>query len=96
MLLIFIYLPKAEAADLVLPSKILGILASGRPVVASSRGSELASIADQAGVCGLLGIHMLLLCIAFIDQLISKRQEAGRRARPGGAKIRDGISPESL
>ena len=27
---------KAEAADLVLPSKLLGILASGRPVVASS------------------------------------------------------------
>jgi colanic acid biosynthesis glycosyl transferase WcaI len=43
---------KASAADLVLPSKLLGILASGRPVIASSpAGSELAQIAGQAGVC---------------------------------------------
>ncbi|QNI97105.1 glycosyltransferase WbuB [Synechococcus sp. RS9902] len=43
---------KAEAADLVLPSKLLGILASGRPVVATSTpGSELACIADEAGFC---------------------------------------------
>ena len=43
---------KAAAADLVLPSKLLGILASGRPVVASSPpGSELARLADSAGVC---------------------------------------------
>ncbi len=43
---------KAGAADLVLPSKLLGILASGRPVVASSpAGSELAGLAEQAGAC---------------------------------------------
>jgi len=43
---------KAEAADFVLPSKLLGILASGRPLVASSpAGSELAALAEQAGVC---------------------------------------------
>ena len=43
---------KAEAADLVLPSKLLGILASGRPVVATSTpDSELACIAEQAGFC---------------------------------------------
>lgn len=43
---------KAAAADLVLPSKLLGILASGRPVVASSpAGSELALLSDQAGLC---------------------------------------------
>ena len=42
---------KAGAADLVLPSKLLGILASGRPVVASSpAGSELGQLAEQAGV----------------------------------------------
>jgi colanic acid biosynthesis glycosyl transferase WcaI len=42
---------KAGAADLVLPSKLLGILASGRPVVASSpASSELGQIADQAGM----------------------------------------------
>jgi colanic acid biosynthesis glycosyl transferase WcaI len=43
---------KAAAADLVLPSKLLGILASGRPVVASSpEGSELALLAGRAGRC---------------------------------------------
>lgn len=42
---------KAGAADLVLPSKLLGILASGRPLVASSpAGSELGELAEQAGV----------------------------------------------
>jgi colanic acid biosynthesis glycosyl transferase WcaI len=42
---------KAVAADLVLPSKLLGILASGRPVVASSpAGSELGQLAEQAGL----------------------------------------------
>jgi len=42
---------KAGAADVVLPSKLLGILASGRPVVASSpAGSELGDLAKQAGL----------------------------------------------
>lgn len=42
---------KAGAADLVLPSKLLGILASGRPLVASSpANSELGQIAEQAGL----------------------------------------------
>jgi len=42
---------KAGAADVVLPSKLLGILASGRPVVASSpAGSELGELAERAGL----------------------------------------------
>ncbi len=42
---------KANAADLVLPSKLLGILASGRPLVASTPvGSELGFLAEQAGI----------------------------------------------
>ena len=42
---------RAGAADVVLPSKLLGILASGRPVVASSpAGSELGDLAEQAGL----------------------------------------------
>ena len=43
---------KSEATDLVLPSKLMGIVASGRPVVATSKpGSELARIADKTGFC---------------------------------------------
>jgi colanic acid biosynthesis glycosyl transferase WcaI len=42
---------KAGAADLVLPSKLLGILASGRPLVASSpASSELGQLAQRAGL----------------------------------------------
>jgi colanic acid biosynthesis glycosyl transferase WcaI len=42
---------KAGAADLVLPSKLLGIMASGRPLVASSPAhSELGELAELAGM----------------------------------------------
>jgi len=42
---------KAGAADLVLPSKLLGIMASGRPLVASSPAhSELGELAELAGI----------------------------------------------
>jgi colanic acid biosynthesis glycosyl transferase WcaI len=42
---------KANAADLVLPSKLLGILASGRPLVTGTpMGSELGLLAEQAGI----------------------------------------------
>ena len=74
---------KAEAADLVLPSKLLGILASGRPVVASSpMGSELAGLADLAGACVPPGDVNAFA--AALRQLISspqRRAAAGRRAR---------------
>jgi colanic acid biosynthesis glycosyl transferase WcaI len=41
---------KAAAADLVLPSKLMGMLASGRPVVATSpSGSALGALAEQVG-----------------------------------------------
>jgi len=42
---------KRSAADLVLPSKLLGIMASGRPVIASSPvGTELANLAEASGI----------------------------------------------
>lgn len=42
---------RADAADLVMPSKLCGMLASGRPVVATAaEGSELASIVAQCGL----------------------------------------------
>lgn len=40
------------AADLVMPSKLVGMLASGRPVVAAAiDGTEIASIVSDCGVC---------------------------------------------
>lgn len=74
---------KAGAADLVLPSKLLGMLASGRPVVATSTsGSELAELASEAGTCTAPGD-----ADAFADALrhlivdSEQRLMAGRRAR---------------
>jgi len=42
---------KADAADLVMPSKLTGILASGRPVVATARpGTQLAQVVEGRGI----------------------------------------------
>lgn len=42
---------KADAADLVMPSKLTGMLASGRPVLATAReGTELASVVQNCGL----------------------------------------------
>ena len=74
---------KAEAADLVLPSKLLDILASGRPVVACSpEGSELAGLAQQAGACVPPGDANAFA--AALRQLINspqRREAAGCQAR---------------
>ena len=48
----------AQASDLVMPSKLTGILASGRPVVATaSPGSELAEVAAVGGIVVPPGDH---------------------------------------
>lgn len=42
---------RADAADLVMPSKLSGMLASGRPVVATAKpGTEIASIVEGRGL----------------------------------------------
>ena len=74
---------KAEAADLVLPSKLLGILASGRPVVACSPpGSELSSFVEKAGACVPPG-DATAFAEALRDLIISPqlRADSGRAAR---------------
>ena len=74
---------KAEAADLVLPSKLLGILASGRPLVATSTPhSELYRVASQAGYCvppdDVLSFSDALRTLIFDPHL---RSSLGRNAR---------------
>ena len=74
---------KAEAADLLLPSKLLGILATGQPVVASSPpSSELAVLAEQAGACVPPG-DATAFAAAIRELVVSpdRRADAGRRAR---------------
>lgn len=72
---------RADAADLVMPSKLTGMLASGRPVVATAHPeTELASVV--AG-CGLVVEPEQPQ--AFADAINLLAQDAGLRARLGRA-----------
>jgi len=42
---------KEDAADLVMPSKLTGMLASGRPIIATAKpGTQVAQVVEQAGI----------------------------------------------
>ncbi len=71
------------AADLVLPSKLSGMMASGRPVIATcQRGTELDSLVSR---CGLVvppknAAAMAAAILQLTDDVVT-RQELGRKAR---------------
>jgi len=72
-----------EAADLVLPSKLSGMLASGRPVIATcQQGTEIARVVS---LCGLVSPPEDGLALAAaIEQLVDNdvvRQSLGAHAR---------------
>jgi colanic acid biosynthesis glycosyl transferase WcaI len=72
-----------DAADLVLPSKLSGMLASGRPVVAACRsGTEIAEI---VGHCGIVVApddgQGLANAVAALADDPALRRDLGRRAR---------------
>jgi colanic acid biosynthesis glycosyl transferase WcaI len=72
-----------DAADLVLPSKLSGMLASGRPVIATCRsGTEISEIVSH---CGIVvepeNGSELALAIAKLADDSNLRFELGRRAR---------------
>ena len=72
-----------DAADLVLPSKLSGMLSSGRPVIATCRsGTEISAIVSQ---CGIVvepenGSQLAIAIVKLADDPES-RFELGRRAR---------------
>jgi colanic acid biosynthesis glycosyl transferase WcaI len=72
-----------DAADLVLPSKLSGMLASGRPVIATCRsGTEISGIVSQ---CGIVvepedGSNLAKAIVKLADDP-ELRSELGRRAR---------------
>jgi len=74
---------KAEAADLVLPSKVLGILASGRPMVAATPAwSTLGKLAEQAGRRVDAGNTTALInAIQELAESREERQKLGTRGR---------------
>ncbi len=71
------------AADLVLPSKLSGMLASGRPVIATClAGTELAAVVSLCGiVVAPQDSAALALAISRLADDVATRQEFGRRAR---------------
>jgi colanic acid biosynthesis glycosyl transferase WcaI len=71
------------AADLVLPSKLSGMLASGRPVVAVCRsGTEIDSVVSQCGVVvNSQETSALAEAICRLADDPAQRRELGRRSR---------------
>jgi putative colanic acid biosynthesis glycosyltransferase WcaI len=71
------------AADLVLPSKLSGMLASGRPVIATClSGTELESVVSQCGVVvPPQDAAALAAAVTYLADNIAARLELGRRAR---------------
>jgi colanic acid biosynthesis glycosyl transferase WcaI len=72
-----------DAADLVLPSKLSGMLASGRPVIATCRpGTEISEIVSQCGlVVAPQDSAALALAVSRLADDVTMRLELGRRAR---------------
>jgi colanic acid biosynthesis glycosyl transferase WcaI len=75
---------RADAADLVLPSKLTGMLASGSPVVAGAeRNTSIGEIIQEAGglCCKPENAEEMAHAIAELAECEALRQEYGRRAR---------------
>lgn len=72
---------RADAADLVMPSKLTGILASGRPVIATAHvGTELADVVTG---CGLVVEPENVF--AFAEAINHLAQDAALRSQLGAA-----------
>jgi colanic acid biosynthesis glycosyl transferase WcaI len=72
-----------DAADLVLPSKLSGMLASGRPVIATCRpGTEISEIVSRCGlVVAPQDSAAVALAVTRLADDVPMRLELGRRAR---------------
>jgi len=72
---------RADVTDLVMPSKLTGMLASGRPVVATAAlDSALADVVSQCGVVVAPGDNA-----AFARAIAALADDAGKRAGLGAA-----------
>lgn len=74
---------RAQVADLVMPSKLTGMLASGRPVVAcADQGSQLATAVADCGVCVPAGdVTAFARAIACLADDVEWRARASKNAR---------------
>ncbi|HYQ73036.1 MAG TPA: glycosyltransferase WbuB [Gammaproteobacteria bacterium] len=74
---------RANAADLVLPSKLTNMLASGRPVVATAHsGTQVAELVKDCGIVVPPGEASALAdAVVSLAESEERRQELGSRAR---------------
>jgi colanic acid biosynthesis glycosyl transferase WcaI len=74
---------RADAADLVMPSKLSGMLASGRPVVAGAApGTELARAIEAAGIAVPPGdVAAMLAAVDSLARDPQRRRQLGEAAR---------------
>ena len=74
---------RADAAEMVMPSKLTGMLASGRPVVGmADAGTELAEVVQSCGVVVQHGdVPAFTQAIRHLAELPQLRAELGRVAR---------------
>ena len=74
---------RADAAEMVMPSKLTGMLASGRPVVGmAAAGTELAEVVQSCGVVVQHGdVPAFTQAIRHLAELPQLRAELGRVAR---------------
>lgn len=74
---------RADAADLVMPSKLTGIMASGRPVIATAReGTEVWSVVTGRGVTVPPGDpHAFAAAIGELAEDPARREHLGAEAR---------------
>jgi colanic acid biosynthesis glycosyl transferase WcaI len=79
---------KASVADLVMPSKLIGMLASGRPVVATAQeGSEVAAVVSECGtVVPPESPAALASAIVALSENEPERKRLGIRARAYAAQ----------
>jgi colanic acid biosynthesis glycosyl transferase WcaI len=82
---------RADAADLVMPSKLTGMLASGRPMVATARpGTQVAAVVEHAGIVVPPGDHdALTAAIETLGSDAPLRERLGAAARAYATELLD-------
>jgi len=82
---------RADAADLVLPSKLTNMLASGRPVVATaSAGTQVAELVRDCGVVVPPGdVAALVGALSGLAESAERRRALGMRARALAERLWD-------
>ncbi len=74
---------RADAADLVMPSKLTGMLASGRPVIATAaKGTQVATVIEGCGIAVEPGdMAGLIDAVSTLVDSAGMRREMGANAR---------------